>query len=49
LSAEPNLLFRALRLVWGSLGTARFYVVAAFGIILVLAAIGLWPLIALPR
>src|SRR6266513_6481430 len=48
LSAEPNLLFRALRLVWGSLGTARFYVVAAFGIILVLAAIGLWHLIA-PR
>src|SRR5256714_2459408 len=48
LSAEPNLLFRALRLAWGSLGTARFYVVAAFGIILVLAAIGLWHLIA-PR
>jgi hypothetical protein len=46
LSAEPNRLFRALRLVWDSLGTARSYVVVAFGIILVLAAIGFWHLIA---
>jgi hypothetical protein len=45
-SFESNRFVRALRLVWATLGPARFYVAAAIAVVLVLATIGFWHLLA---
>jgi hypothetical protein len=49
MSSEPNRLLRASRVFWGRLGTARLFVAGAVGVILVLAALGLWHLASLRR
>ena len=46
MSAHQNHLLRALALLWGRLGPARFYVIAVVAAVLILAALGLWHLIA---
>jgi hypothetical protein len=43
---ESNRVLRALRLFWLALGPKRFYVASAIGLILLLALIGLWHLLA---
>lgn len=48
MSFVPDHLTRTLVLVWRRLGSARIYVVAILVVVLVLAALGLWHLIA-PR
>jgi hypothetical protein len=49
MSSESNRLLRACRVLWGRLGSARIFVTAAVGIILVLAALGIWHLVSLRR
>jgi hypothetical protein len=45
-SFEPKHLLRTLALLWARLGSLRIYFVAALAVILLLAAFGLWHLIA---
>jgi len=45
---ELNRLIRAFGLVWGRLGSARVYVAAFAGLVVILAAIGIWHLVS-PR
>jgi hypothetical protein len=46
--AEPKHLLRALALLWARLGSLRVYFVATLAVVLALAALGLWHLLA-PR
>jgi len=47
--AELNRLIRAFGLLWGRLGSARVYVAALAGVVVILAAIGMWHVVSSPK